>query len=362
MRWSWRIGTVAGIGVYMHATFLLLLAWVALSYWITQHSVAAVLHGVLFILALFGCVVLHELGHALAARRFGIRTRDITLLPIGGVARLERMPEKPAQELWVAVAGPLVNVAIAAALAVWLMLTSAGGIGSVGMEEGSFAARLLVVNVFLVVFNLLPAFPMDGGRVLRALLATRMNYARATHIAATIGQGMALLLGFAGFFGNPMLVFIAFFVWVGAAQESSFVQMKSAVGNIPIDHAMITDFHTLRPEETLDDAIRMLLTGSQHDFPVLDGDRVVGVLTRGNLLHALAQRDRATPVGEVMSTEFQVVEAAEMMDGAFRRLQDCACTTVPVLREGRLVGLMTLENLGELLMIQNALSSRARRR
>jgi len=216
----------------VHATFLLILAWVALAH--SSGGLVGVVRVLLFILTLFGCVILHELGHALAARRYGIGTKDITLLPIGGVARLERMPEEPDQELVVAMARPAVNFVIAGLLSLWM--TSAGGwqpLAHLNVSSGSFLERIMVVNVFLAAFNLLPAFPMDGGRVLRALLAKRMEYRRATQIAASIGPGMALLFGFAGLFLNPFLIFIALFVWIGAAQESSLVQMRSALGESP---------------------------------------------------------------------------------------------------------------------------------
>ncbi len=268
MKWSWKLGRFAGIDVFVHATFFLLIGWIALSHWLQARSVAAAAAGVAFILALFACVVLHEYGHALAARRFGIRTRDITLLPIGGLARLERMPEKPMQELWVALAGPAVNVVIALALFVWLLGT--GGLeplASLGVAGGSFAERLLVANVFLVLFNLLPAFPMDGGRVLRAILATRMEYTRATQTAAGVGQGMAFLFGLVGLFANPFLLFIALFVWIGAAQEASSAQMKHSLAGIPVARAMVTEFHTLEAGDPVSRAVELILRGSQQRLP-----------------------------------------------------------------------------------------------
>jgi len=188
MRWSWKLGEVAGIGIFVHVTFLMLVGWVALSHWIVERSLAAAVGGAIFILALFGCVVLHELGHALTAKRYGVRTRDITLYPIGGMARLERIPEVPQQEALIALAGPAVNVVIAAGL--WLALSAAGGVtplAELDVTKGPFLERLLLVNLFLAGFNLIPAFPMDGGRVLRALLATRLSYVRATELAAGVG-------------------------------------------------------------------------------------------------------------------------------------------------------------------------------
>src|SRR5215207_3478177 len=268
MRWQWKLGTFAGIDVFVHATFLLLIGWVGYSHWTMHGSLIKVAEGILFILALFLCVVLHEYGHALTARRYGIKTRDITLYPIGGVARLERMPDKPIEELWVALMGPAVNVVIAALIFVYLFVTNnLDPMDQLTVASGSFLARLMAVNIILVLFNLLPAFPMDGGRVLRAILAMRMDYVRATQIAANIGQGMAFLFGLAGLFGNPFLLFIAFFVWIGASQEASMVQMRNTIGGIPVTQAMQTRFDILSPTDRLDRVVNLILAGSQQDFP-----------------------------------------------------------------------------------------------
>ncbi len=356
MKWSWKIGQYRGIGVYVHATFFILIAFVVISHWNSTQNVAKTLEGVGFILALFGCVILHEFGHALTAARYGIRTRDITILPIGGVARLERMPDEPIQELWVALAGPAVNVVIAFLLFLWLQISSSWTpVEGLSMINGPFLERLMVVNVFLVVFNMLPAFPMDGGRVLRAMLATRMTYTQATSIAANIGQGMALLFGLLGFFVNPFLMFIALFVWIGAAQEASMVQMKSSLGGIPVMQAMITDFRALHPEDQLSQAINLILSGSQQDFPVVDQDRVVGILTRTDLLSGLTKHGDASFVKDSMQTDFQVVEANDMLESAFLRLQSCNCHTVPVVHRNELVGLLTMDNVGEFVAIRSAL-------
>lgn len=360
MKWSLKIGRYAGIDVYMHLTFLLLVGWVGLIHWQQGRSLAAVAAGVVFILLLFACVTLHEFGHALAARRFGIRTRDIILLPIGGVARLERMPDRPLQELGVALAGPAVNVALAAALFLWLTLSSRmAPLAELSWTGGPLLERLLAANLFLALFNLLPAFPMDGGRVLRALLATRLDYARATQLAAGIGQGMALLFGFLGLTGNPMLLFIAFFIWIGAAQEASLSQMRSALGGIPVSQAMLTDYRTLAPEDSLEQAVALTLAGSQKDFPVTANGHVTGVLRQSDLLAALSRREGPLTVAQVMATDVTIVDAHEMLDRAFQRLQACACTSLPVTRGDRLVGLLTMENVGEFLRIQGALGGRA---
>ncbi len=358
MRWSWRIGSVLGIPIYIHATFVLIIVWVALSHWLHGQSLGATLAGIGFVLALFACVVLHELGHALTARRYRIKTRDITLLPIGGIARMEKMPDDPREELWVALAGPAVNVGIAAVLFLVLYVTGSWQpLQKLTIAQGSFVERLMLLNVFLVAFNLLPAFPMDGGRVLRALLATRLNYVRSTQLAATIGQAMALLFGFVGFLSNPFLIIIAFFVWMGASQEASLVEMRTSLAGIPVSQAMQTEFRVLETSDSLSRAVDMILAGAQQDFPVTDRGRLAGVLTRAELLKALAQKSLGTPVSEVMQHNFAVVDSFEMLEVALARLNECACNTIPVLRNGHLVGLLTSENFGEFMMIQGALAA-----
>jgi Zn-dependent protease/predicted transcriptional regulator len=360
MKWSWHIGKIAGVDVFIHATFLLLIGFVVLTHWLPDQDFGKTLEGVIFTLALFGCVLLHEFGHALAARRYGVRTRDITLLPIGGVARLERMPEEPVQELWVALAGPAVNVIIALALLpVVILVSGMEPLSSLSLSAGPLLERLLMANVFLALFNLLPAFPMDGGRVLRALLALRLSYAKATKIAGSIGQGMALLFGFAGLFGNPFLLFIAFFVWIGAAQESAAAQLKSVTSGMSVREAMMTDYHTLTPKDSLARATDYVLRGSQEDFPVADNGKVVGILTKPDLIAALARHGQHHSVGEAMHRLFETAEENEVLDVALSRLQGCGCPTLPVTRHGELVGMISMGNLAELLMIRNALESAA---
>ncbi len=357
MKWQWKLGRFAGIDVYAHATFLLLIGWVGVSHWLEHQSWGEVFNGILFILALFACVVLHEYGHALTARKYGIKTRDITLYPIGGVARLERMPEKPIEELWVALMGPAVNVVIAAGLFAYLFLTNGlVPLNQLTVASGSFLERLMTVNISLVLFNLIPAFPMDGGRVLRAILAMRMDYVRATQIAASIGQGMAFLLGFWGLFNNPFLLFIAFFVWIGASQEASMVQMKNSISGIPVTRAMMTDFQTLSPRDTLARVVGLVLAGSQHDFPVVDGEgRVIGILERDVFIAALSNQGQSAPVVGVMRGDLPEVDSYEMVESALMRLQESGAKALPVTHLGRLVGLITAENITEFLMIRSAL-------
>jgi stage IV sporulation protein FB len=338
---------------------VLLIAWLAFGYYAQGGSPAAA-EGVIFVLLLFLCVVLHEFGHALAAKAFGINTPDITLLPIGGVARLERMPEEPKQELLIAVAGPAVNVVIALGLFV------AGGsfinpfVNPAAPERVGLVSQLLIINVLLVAFNLLPAFPMDGGRVLRALLATRMSYARATQIAATVGQGFAFVFGFIGLIWNPFLIFIALFVYIGASQEAALAQMKDVSRRFPVSSAMVREFRTLPEDATLEEAVDALLATSQHDFPVVDETgNVAGVLTRHDLIAALRKNDPALRVGDVMRRNIPTVTTGTRFEEAFRIMQECNCPAVPVLDSmKRLVGLLTPENVTELMMIQSAMPRR----
>ncbi len=223
MGWSVRLFTWGGTAVRMHYTFLLLIAWIAAVQW-SRGGVHAALAGVGFILVLFACVVLHEFGHIWAARRYGIRTPTVTLLPIGGVAALERMPEKPSQEIVVALAGPAVNLVIALVLMTALGLRFSLEHISLGAVQSSFLAQVAIANLVLFVFNLIPAFPMDGGRVLRALLAMGLGRARGTQIAAGIGQAMAVGFAILGFMGNPMLILIAVFIFIAARGEARAVQ------------------------------------------------------------------------------------------------------------------------------------------
>jgi len=354
--WSWKLGRVAGIDVHMHGTFLILLVWVGVSHYLQRHRLADAGAGILFILALFAVVVLHELGHALTARRFGIRTRDITLLPIGGVARMERMPDDPRQEILVALAGPAVNLALAALLSSVMTPTAWRDVDWVG--GGDFLSRLVWVNVSLAVFNLIPAFPMDGGRVLRAALALRMDHVRATRVAARIGQGAALALGLVGLFANPFLVLVALFVWVGAAAEAGAALMHAALGGLPVSRAMVTRFETLTPTDPLQRAVAHVLAGFQHDFPVVEEGRIVGVLTRSGLVKGLTEQGAGALVATAMSRRFEVVEATELLERAVQRLETSQAPVMAVVRDGVLVGILTMDNVAEVLMFTSALRAK----
>ena len=358
-RWAWSVGKIAGIPVYAHATFLALLAWIGLSHLAQGHGVREAFAGIALILAVFAIVVLHELGHALTARRYGIQTRHIILLPIGGIASLERMPERPREELLVALAGPAVNVVLA------VFFFVAGGLahhdfslGSLHLVGGSFLTKLAWVNVSLAVFNLLPAFPMDGGRVLRALLATRVDRVRATEMAAACAQSLALLIGIFGLWTNPMLVVIAVFVWFGARGEASSVKMASQLEGLTVGDAMLHEYRALNVHDTVGDAAAHMLAGFQANFPVLAGNVVVGVLGLEDMVRALGAGGASTPVEAAMHRRFTTTNAYEPLAPALARLGAPDCDVLLVLDvQGALVGMLRLENIAELLALRAAIAN-----
>jgi Zn-dependent protease/predicted transcriptional regulator len=358
MKWSLYLGQVRGIRLQMHWTFLLLVAWIVMSLASRGAAVPEIVGGVMLLLAVFACVVLHELGHALTAQRFGIQTRDITLLPIGGIARLERMPERPGEEFLVAVAGPMVNVVIASALGIVLLAFGSLEPMTAAIDvRAGFFGQLMWINVILVLFNLLPAFPMDGGRILRSLLAMRMEYARATSIAASVGQIMAVVFGAIGVLGwNPFLVFIAIFVYFGAQAEAQQVQVRSELMGVKVRDAMLSDFFVLSGHHSLGDAAQQLLAGSQQDFPVKSDGRLLGMLYRPRLVAALKEFGSDTAVADVVKPDFPTLDPEQPLHEALAQLRMAGSTSAPVVdARGRLVGLLTLENVGEWLILRSAL-------
>ena len=359
MTWSAKLGRFAGIDVYVHVTFLLLLVWVAYVYWTETHALAGVLSGLALILLLFLCVVLHEYGHALTARRFGIGTRSITVLPIGGLALLDTMPRDPWQEIIVALAGPAVNFAIAAILFVLIDLGGRpGAIFALDPGDGAgLLTTLLAANLMLGLFNLLPAFPMDGGRVLRAALSLRMDRVRATRTAARVGQGLAVGLGLLGLMGNPFLILIAVFVWIGAGSEAGAVEVDDRLSRHPAGRAMITRFQVLRPDDPLARAIDLTLSGTQKDFPVLDGERIAGVLTQAGILRGLRDLGPQGRVAEV-TVPAPTADVGTSLAALLETAQGSETRLVCVTRGGRLAGIVDLDNISEYLRIQQALAQR----
>ncbi len=357
-RWAFHLCTVSGIPIRIHVTFLLLLAWLA--YAALSGAGPGRLMAVVFVLAVFACVVLHELGHSVVAQAHGVSVHEIVLYPVGGVARLDRTPPA-APELRIALAGPLVNVVIAGSLFLGLQARAAlHPLGSLRLGDGMWLQELLVANVLLALFNMLPAFPMDGGRVLRALLVTRLkDEERGTEIAAAIGQVLALAMGFYGFFsGTYMLIFVALLVFMGAAQETAVARGRTMVEGMRARDAMVRDFRTLPVGSTLRDASDVLLETSQQDFPVMNGGEVVGVLSRQDLMRGLAGEGPTGYVAGAMAREYAVLAPdADLRDAAIA-LQTGAIPVALVMEDGKLLGLVTMENLAELLVLRQILRRR----
>lgn len=350
---SLRIARVAGIDVFLHWTTILFFAWIAIADSARGDSPFP-FRGLLFIVTTFTIIVLHELGHALMARRFGIPTKDITLLPIGGVARLQKIPEEPRQELLIALAGPAVNAALAIVIGSLILITRGVEGLSLTLVEAHWGSFVLWVNLGMGLFNLLPAFPMDGGRVLRALLATRIDYVRATEVAARIGQLLAVMLAILGFYTNGMLMLIALFIYIGAQQETVFAQVHSILSNVPAREAMRTHFMSLTPDSPLSKAFDEAIASSQHDFPVVGGDQTLcGMVYHADLLSALNHQPPFTTIADVMQHHCEVVQAEAMLEQVFERMNQLNRSTMPVVFRGHVIGLISLENIGEWMMLHS---------
>jgi Zn-dependent protease/CBS domain-containing protein len=358
---AWKVGRVLGIQVYIHWSFLILLVWVAAISAMTGHHWRAVVWSLVFVITIFAIVVVHELAHALMARRFGIRTRGITLLPIGGVSALEKIPEQPRQELLMAAAGPAVNIALALILLAGLVSESETLSPSVvSTPVGNFLGQLFWINVGLATFNLLPAFPMDGGRVFRALLAMRMDYVRATDQAAAMGRVFAGLFGLLGFLFNPFLILIAIFVWSGAAHEAAMVRTRFCLENAVVRDVMVTQFRRLSAADTLGVAAEYLRTGFQREFPVVERGTLVGMLSDSDLIKALASRSPSLSVNITMRKQFETVEPDRPPREVATLLQH-EHGYMPVVSEGTVVGLLTPEGLARTIEAKTAERMRTRR-
>jgi Zn-dependent protease/CBS domain-containing protein len=360
MSWSVTVLRVKGIDIKIHASFGLIFIWAAY-YWGSRADTAVegALFGVIATLLLFAAVVMHELAHSLEAMRFGIRVHDITLYPIGGVARMEAMPSNPWQELRIAVAGPLSNIVLAMLLGGvgwlldWRAVISLNDLyDSVGDTTWSgMLAYLTMANLLLALFNLLPAFPLDGGRVFRALLATRMDYLRATQIAVAVGQGMALVLGFLGFTsGSWSLILIAIFIWFAGAQEGKHVEVKRVLRDVTAGQAMTRRPHALAPDDSLAQAADLLLSTAQTAFPVLDhsDDQLVGLLGEDDLLKGLRGHPATARVRDVMRTDIPTTTAAAPLFEALRQMAASQATAMVVVdATGAVIGLLTAQGINE---------------
>lgn len=360
VHWSYGLFRIFGIQVRMHVTFLFIVAYFAFVWGALREpgGLSGAVYGVVLVMLLFGLVTIHELTHSRVAQRFGIEVTSITLLPIGGMASMSEMPQDPRQELVVSVAGPLSNVVLAFMMAVGALLfldlgdlADPGHVTSLLLGTGFRSAYvyLMVINVMLAVFNLLPAFPMDGGRVLRSFLALRVGKARATRIAVQVGQTFALLLGLLGVLGGGVIMLlVAIFIYFGAQAEGRQEEVRAVLGDLKVDQAVNTGVETARPEQTIGEIAARLFHTYQEDFPVVDArEKVVGVLTRDRLVSSLSEHGPGFPVGDTMRNEFPQITLDMPLYEAFTEMRSRGVKAVPVMEGETLLGMLSVEDITE---------------
>ncbi|UQD56497.1 site-2 protease family protein [Flavobacterium sp. K5-23] len=363
MKGSFKLGKIAGIGVFIHWTFSLIIVFIIYINYKTGYNALQIAWSVFFILSIFVTVFLHELGHALAAKNYGIKTKDITLLPIGGVARLERIPEKPAEELVVAFAGPLVNIGLAIITGLFisipenpeiLMKELAGGVNA-----DNFFLNFFIVNIVLAVFNLIPAFPMDGGRILRAILAFKLERHVATKIAARIGQLLAMGFIFLGFFSNPFLIFIGIFVIMGAQMETEYTESKFRLKGFTVRDVLMKQYFTIEASDTIKKAVELLLDSQSKTFLITENNEPVGTLNRDQIILALSNDGENTAIHTVMNRNLIYLDVDTHLENIFELVYHNKSNLLLVLENNKLVGTLDTENLLEFLLIKEVKTKNA---
>ena len=363
MKGSLKLGKIAGIGLFVHWTFSLLILFIVYTNYKAGQNSIQILWSVLFILCIFLTVFMHELGHALTAKKFGIKTKDITLLPIGGVAQLERLPEKPSEELMVAFAGPMVNIVLALITSLFISLpnTSEEMIAQLdnGVNSGNFFLNFYLVNIILAFFNLIPAFPMDGGRVLRALLSYKLERHQATKIAARIGQALAIGFVLLGFYSNPFLIFIGIFVFMGAQIESEYTESKYMLKGYKVRDVLMKQYPTIDYNETLETAVKLMLDSQNKHFLVTENGIPMGTLNREQIIAALAKKEGETKLSSIMDRELILLQADNLLEDVFELVYKNKSTLMLVIDDNQLIGTLDTENLLEFILINEVKANRA---
>ncbi|HRC32241.1 MAG TPA: site-2 protease family protein [Bacteroidia bacterium] len=357
MKGSLKLGNIAGIGVFIHWTFTLLIFYIIFSNYRAGQSGQQLMWTLLFIMSIFITVFLHELGHALAAKKYNIKTKDITLLPIGGLARLESIPEKPKEELVVAFAGPAVNIVLAIITGLFITIPNTKDLSvqlSGGINSGNFFLNFFIVNLWLAIFNLIPAFPMDGGRVLRALLSLKYERHIATSKAARIGQFLAIGFVFAGFFLNPFLVFIGLFIFIGAQAEVEYAQAKSMLAGYKVKDVLMKEYNSIDAKETIKTAISMLLNGQSKNFLITENSNSVGTLSRDEIIKALSENGENEIIHNVMNKNLIFLNADSPVEEVYHQAQQHNTTLMPVIENNKLIGVLDTENILEFIMVRDA--------
>ncbi len=356
MSWSLKFGKICGINFRIHITFVMFLVFIFVSSYLAK-GMAQAISVTLFISGIFVCVLIHEVAHSLIARKFGKIAKSIIILPIGGVSSLDEMPEKPYQEIAVAIVGPFINLAIA--LLIYPFVTGWNGLRTpelYPMSVNSYFVSMINVNIILAIFNMIPAFPMDGGRVLRGLFGMVMDYIRATELAVAIGQGLSVFFIFYGIFFNWWLALIGFFLYVGAGTERQQVIIKSVLEPIPVSEVMVTDFFALDPSDPVSKPIEHIYHGYQEDFPVIKNNHVEGLLTRKNILSGIHEKGTNVEVSQLMEKQFDPVSPSTPADEVYRQLARSQRSVTVVVENGGIKGMVSLEGLSNYLLIQLAMN------
>jgi Zn-dependent protease/predicted transcriptional regulator len=357
MKGSFKLGNIAGIGVFIHWTFSILIAYIIFSNYLSGHDAERIGWMVLFVCSIFCTVFLHELGHALAAKRYGINTKDITILPIGGLARLEKIPENPIEELVVALAGPTVNIAIAGITALFTTMPTANELSiqlTGGVNSSNFFLNFFIVNIWLAVFNLIPAFPMDGGRVLRALLAMKMQRHTATTVAARIGQVLALGFIFLGFFGNPFLIFIGLFIILGAQGEAQMTKAGFMMKGILVKDILMKNYETIEESDTVETAMNKLLNGQCKNFVVMANKQPIATLGRDEIIKALSENGKQTKIHFVADKNPIRLNANQSLEEVYPIMIKGKNSLAFVYDNQQFIGVLDLENILEFIMVKEA--------
>lgn len=351
MKWSFQIGKLFGIPIRVHITFFLLLIFIGF-YGSRLEGARSGLFGILSVILIFLCVIIHELFHSLVARSYGVKVIDIVLLPIGGVSEMEELPQKPKQEISVALAGPATSIILALIFYfAFAFLTPGMKSLKISIFQGNLLLNLFFINLILAIFNLLPAFPMDGGRVLRGLLGLRMDFLKATRIAVGIGEVFAIFLFFFGLFFNPWLALIAIFIYLGAEGEKKATELKVAIADVPVKVAMLTDVEAITPDVTLGTVLEKICHGLQQDFPIIQGNKVLGILSREKIFSALHNYPKDTKIREIMSQKFLSTTEDAALSEAFKQMTSEKLSVLPVMKGEVLKGLISLEQIGKYHML-----------
>ena len=361
MKANLKLGSISGIKIIVHWTFFFLIAWIVFTEIKANGNTNSIIFNVVLLLAVFVCVVLHELGHALTAKHFGINTQKITLLPIGGVASLERIPESPKQELLVTLAGPLVNIIIAILLYIVIPVNELMRLNFTETFETlsnftvqNFLFYLFIVNVGLVIFNIIPAFPMDGGRILRAILAIKKGRIKATQIASNIGQFIAVIFLLLGLMYNPFLVIIALFVFLGAYGENQIVQQLELIKGHSVEEAMMINITTFKPEDSIDLVVNKIVSSTETNFVVFEDYKVKGILYHKDIIE---NSNKNVLVKDIMDTSFKTVKHTDDLKEIYHMVFDEKKSFIPVLTQEKLMGAIDAINLNEYILLQRKLAN-----